>query len=84
MIIQLDKAISDLKAEEDVKTLLRQIVAAINALDEGRSNVSSDIVFKDTTKGVVGQGTDGNYYRATIVTSGETPSWSFEKVAKKL
>jgi hypothetical protein len=83
MIVQLDKAITDCNADESVKILLRQIVSALNALDNGRGQVSKDLVFRDANSGVVGQGTDGNYYRATLTTSGATVSWAFENLGKE-
>lgn len=83
MIIQLDKPITECNADESVRVILRQIVAALNSLHDGKEQVSKDIVFRDSNVGPVGMGTDGNYYRQVIKTEGEVVSADYVRLGKE-
>jgi hypothetical protein len=71
-MIQLENAIRACGADDSVKVILREIVAALNTLNTARTSVRGDIVIKDESSGVVFRGTDGNYYRQKIDVEGGT------------
>ena len=83
-MITLDKQIEQADAKEDLKVLLRQIVAAINALENSMKFQRRDIVFKDQDKGPVMIGTDGKYYRARVAIDAGTPLVTLTELGDEL
>jgi len=83
-MITLDKQIEQADAKEDLKVLLRQIVAAINALENSMKFQRRDIVFKDQDKGPVTIATDGKYYRMKVAISSGSPTIAFTELGDEL
>lgn len=84
MILNLEKQIEALEVGEDVKQILRQIISGLNTADEARRVSRTDLVFKNSEKGPVYIGTDGNHYRTVVEVSGATVSHGFINLGKKM
>jgi hypothetical protein len=65
-MITLDTAIQSAKDIDDIKVILRQIVSALNTLDDARQYIRSDVKMLSDSTGIVWKATDGNEYKQTV------------------
>jgi hypothetical protein len=80
MMLDIDSAIQRMESIEDLKPLLKLVVSSVNTLNDARSSVKGDLIFKNG--GVVLRCTDGNYYRVNLTLSGGVPSIELTLVGK--
>ena len=80
MIINLEKDIEKAQTVDELKSILRVMVNALNTVSNAKGQVRGDMVFHDS--GPVIRASDGNYYRTSIGFSGTTPVPTYTLVGK--
>jgi hypothetical protein len=80
VIINLEKDLEKAETVDELRSILRVVVNALNTIGDAKGQVRGDMVFHDS--GPVLRADDGNYYRIGIVFVSGSPTMSYTLVGK--